>query len=205
MEQFATEEQQVEAIKRFWKENGMAIVVGAVVGLGGLWGWRYYNQSQIDSKEAASASYQQAMEQLAQGQDAQALALAKEQGDAGYTLLLTLQLAQQAVESNDLESAASQLKFAADSAPDANLQSIAKLRLARVQLALEDASAALSTVQSITGDAFSAQSEEIKGDAYVQQGDFDKARLAYGQALEANANNSLLKMKLDNLSVAADA
>ena len=40
MEQFATEEQQVEAIKRFWKEHGTAIIVGAALGLGGLWGWR---------------------------------------------------------------------------------------------------------------------------------------------------------------------
>ena len=43
MEQFATEEQQVEAIKRFWKEHGTAIIVGAALGLGGLWGWRYYS------------------------------------------------------------------------------------------------------------------------------------------------------------------
>ena len=38
MERFETEEQQVEAIKRFWKEHGTAIIVGAALGLGGLWG-----------------------------------------------------------------------------------------------------------------------------------------------------------------------
>ena len=54
VEQFATEEQQVEAIKRFWKENGVAIIIGAALGLSALWGWRYYSESQIIAKEAAS-------------------------------------------------------------------------------------------------------------------------------------------------------
>ena len=38
MEQYETEEQQVEAIKRFWKENGLSLVIGALLGLGGLLG-----------------------------------------------------------------------------------------------------------------------------------------------------------------------
>ena len=62
MEQFATEEQQVEAIKRFWKEHGTAIIVGAALGLGGLWGWRAYSEAQIETKEAASVAYQNAVE-----------------------------------------------------------------------------------------------------------------------------------------------
>ncbi len=62
MEQFATEEQQVEAIKRFWKEHGTAIIVGAALGLGGLWGWRAYSEAQIENKEAASVAYQNAVE-----------------------------------------------------------------------------------------------------------------------------------------------
>ena len=64
MEQFATEEQQVEAIKRFWKDNGTAIIIGAVLGLGGLWGWRYYSDSQLEAKAQASVEYQQAVETL---------------------------------------------------------------------------------------------------------------------------------------------
>ncbi|AGH45899.1 TPR-like domain-containing protein [Paraglaciecola psychrophila 170] len=57
MEQYETEEQQVEAIKRFWKENGLSLVIGALLGLGGLLGWRYYNDSQIEAKEQASFAF----------------------------------------------------------------------------------------------------------------------------------------------------
>ncbi len=62
MEIYSTEEQQAEAIKRFFRENGTTIVVGAVLGLGGLYGWKAYNQSQIDSAEAASEAFTQVVE-----------------------------------------------------------------------------------------------------------------------------------------------
>ena len=48
MEQFATEEQQVEAIKRFWKEHGTAIIVGAALGL--AFGPGAYSEAQIEKK-----------------------------------------------------------------------------------------------------------------------------------------------------------
>ena len=41
MDIYSTEEQQVDAIKQFWKDYGSSIIVGAVVGLGGLYGWNY--------------------------------------------------------------------------------------------------------------------------------------------------------------------
>ena len=41
IEGYETEEQQVEAIKKWWKANGNTLIIGAVVGLAGLWGWRF--------------------------------------------------------------------------------------------------------------------------------------------------------------------
>ncbi|MGL5038363.1 MAG: YfgM family protein, partial [Aeromonas sp.] len=57
MEVYTTEEQQVEVIKDWWKENGTAIIAGTVIGLVGLFGWRYYNQHQQESMEVASRAY----------------------------------------------------------------------------------------------------------------------------------------------------
>ena len=40
MEIYENEHDQVDAIKRFFVENGKALVVGVVLGIGALVGWR---------------------------------------------------------------------------------------------------------------------------------------------------------------------
>lgn len=205
MEQFATEEQQVEAIKRFWKENGMAIVIGAVVGLGGLWGWRYYNETTIVSQQAASDKYQQFSQQLSEDSSVEAAkAFVNANRDSGYSQLTAMQLAQKAVTDDNLEEAAKQLAFILEQGNEGGLVSLAALRLGRVQLAQQQLDKALATLGKIEGESYVAQVEELKGDIYVAQKQFDKARVAYGSALEKAANNNLLKMKLDNLSVTSN-
>ncbi len=206
MEQFATEEQQVEAIKRFWKEHGTAIIVGALLGLGGLWGWRYYSESQLEAREAASQGYQQAVEQLEQSNDpAQLDAFIEAHGDTGYATIGSLVAARSAVSAGDFDAAANHLNRVVSTADDAHLRTMGAIRLARVQMEMNQFDAALSTLSDIQGDAFAAQVAEVKGDIYVHQEDFESAREAYTLALEKNANNPVLRMKLDNLAVAAGA
>ncbi|WP_166425053.1 tetratricopeptide repeat protein [Paraglaciecola sp. 20A4] len=206
MEHYETEEQQVEAIKRFWKENGTAIIVGAVLGLGGLWGWRYYNDEQIASKEQASAAFEAQTASL-QAKDASfgdAKQYIDQNSDSGYALLMAFQLAQQAIDRKDLNEAEKQLSFAANNSDSEAVNGLANLRLARVQLALEQPEKALASIEKVTAIAFSAQQQEIKGDIYVKQEMFDKARSAYSAALAANSANNIVKMKLDNLALAAN-
>ncbi len=204
MEQFATEEQQVEAIKRFWKEHGTAIIVGAALGLGGLWGWRYYSEAQIESKEQASVAYQNAVESFGtDGSDAKVDAFINEHKDSGYASIASLLAAKQAADAGDLDAAASHLNTVVTFAENDELKALAATRLARVQIEMNQLDAALSTLSNITIDAFAAEVSELKGDVFQQQKKYDDARLAYSNALEKNANNPLLQMKLDNLSVAA--
>ncbi|QJR82043.1 tetratricopeptide repeat protein [Alteromonas pelagimontana] len=203
MEQFATEEQQVEAIKRFWKDHGTAIIVGAVIGLGALWGWRYYSQTQIEAQESASTQYQTAIEAVEQENGLSTIETFIKNNEAtGYAHIAGLVAAQQAVENGDLDTAASHLKTIMTSA-DSHIATIAGLRLARVQLELQQADAALSTLDKLDNDSFAAEINDVKGDIYVSQQKFDDARMAYTSALEKRSNDRLLQMKLDNLSVAA--
>lgn len=206
MEQFATEEQQVEAIKRFAKEYGIPILVGAVIGFGGLWGWRYYDAQQLSSQEAASAGYQKAVEAIVANTDdlSTATEFVNANPDSGYSLLTSLLLAKDAVERKDLDAAVKHLSFVATNSQDVAIQSIANLRLARVQTEQEAYDSALATLDKVTDEAFVAQVQEYKGDVFVKQALFDKARASYSAALEKNANNNMVKMKLDNLAVAAN-
>lgn len=204
MEQFATEEQQVEAIKQFWKEHGTSLILGAVLGLAGLFGWQYYSDSQKEAKEAASISYQSALETMVSDDNAGPISALIETGSAaGYTDLASLIAAKQAADKGELEVAASYLSKVAANGSDESLKQVAAVRLARVQLALAQHDKALASLDIAKDEAFVAQVEETKGDIFAAQGNFDKARMAYSTALEKNTNNRLLQMKLDNLAVTA--
>ena len=203
---YETEEQQVEAIKRFWKENGLSLVIGALLGLGGLLGWRYYNDSQIATKEQASFAYEKASEELVKGESgfSQAKTFIDSHSDTGYAMLMALEMAQQAIERKDLTEASKQLEFVASHAKLSAVQSVAQLRLARIQIEQGELELALSTADKVTDPAFKGQSQEVKGDVYLAQQLFDKARAAYSAALETNERDQVLKMKLDNLAIAAN-
>jgi len=206
MEQYETEEQQVEAIKRFWKENGLSLIIGALLGLGGLLGWRYYNDSQIEAKEQASFAYEKASEELIKGEASfgEAKSFIDSYSDTGYAILMALEMTQQAIERKDLVEAAKQLEFVVINAKLTAVQSIAQLRLARIQIEQGEFELALASADKVSDQAFKGQSQEIKGDVYLAQQLFDKARAAYSAALETNNRDQVLKMKLDNLAIAAN-
>ncbi|MET1219716.1 MAG: tetratricopeptide repeat protein [Glaciecola sp.] len=200
MEQFATEEQQVEAIKRFWKENGLAIVIGAILGLGALWGWRYYDESQIQAKESASESYQQLVTSLTaeSGPEVFTEFLETNSGTT-YSTLASLIAAQTAVNEGALASAAETLVTAARDAQDPTLTDLVNLRLARVYYGLEQYDDALSALANIETTAFTATVAATRGDVLVAKGDFAAATNAYQASLAAQADSNV-QMRLDDVA-----
>ena len=207
MEVYTTEEQQVEVIKSWWKENGTSVLAGTVIGLVGLFGWRYYNELQQTNQEAASQAYNAMTAQLAKGDDA-ALEQAKSfisahQGDA-YAELAALQLAAAAVKAGKLDLAAEQLTQVAANG-DESIKPIAALRLARVLKDQGEADEALAQLGKINNDAFKAQVAEVRGDVLLGQGKPEEARDAYQVAADAGGlqSSAELKLKMDDLALPA--
>ncbi|WP_199609144.1 YfgM family protein [Flocculibacter collagenilyticus] len=204
MEIYNSEEQQVEAIKRFWKENGNAIILGAAIGLAGIFGWRQYSAMQIEKAETASDGFAQVIEKSAGDADALADANAYIEKHKGtqYAVFAAFISAKEAVEANKLEDAITQLNFAAENAGNDSLKSIALTRLARVQAELGNFDAALSTIAKVNTTAFKARAAEIKGDILIKQGNVADARTAYQAAADAGGleGNVVLQQKIDNLA-----
>ncbi|PKF50868.1 YfgM family protein [Enterovibrio nigricans] len=199
MDVYTTEEQQVEAIKTWWRENGKAVVLGAVIGLGGLYGWRYYQAEQETSREQASDAYTQVVTALAAG-DAQAeekaLAFIKS-NDSAYATLLELQLAKSFVDAGELPKALEQLR-AVQASKDSTLKSIATVRIARIEAEQGNNDAALKELNAVADESWKAQVEELRGDILLSKNDVAEARSAYAASLAA-ATNPVVQMKLDNL------
>ncbi|NMP15960.1 tetratricopeptide repeat protein [Thalassotalea sp. HSM 43] len=206
MEAFQTEEQQVEAIKSFWQENGNSLIAGLVLGLGGFIGWNYYQDSQLESQYVASYEYQQTMESFASKEQdfrSNTQAFIDANSDKVYATFAAFALAQDAVQSEDYAEAEKQLNAALALTVSDDLTAIANLRLARVQIQQQQFDAALQTLATSFPESFKANVEETKGDAYLLQDDKEQARAAYQAAADAGGlqGNPTLQMKLDDLAV----
>ena len=206
MEIYSTEEQQVDAIKQFYKDYGLSIGIGVVVGLGGLYGWNYYSDMKIEKAEEASQAFQTLTTKSSDeaAMIAGVAEFSKNYEQEGYESLLDLIVAKTAVEAKDFPKAEEALKKVIAAKPGAGLDTIAMLRLARIQAEQGQVDTALTTLDQVTDKAFLAQREELKGDFFVRQGQADKAKTAYQAAMDNGGvvTSPALKIKLDNLNQA---
>ena len=67
MAEYLSDEEQVEALKRWWKENGTSIIAGLVIGLGGVFGWQAWGNYQDRTGKAASQSFNQMLNAVTLG------------------------------------------------------------------------------------------------------------------------------------------
>lgn len=199
MEAYQTEEQQIEAIKAFWRKNGNQIILGIVIGLGGIYGFRYFQEQQTVAAAEAAQAYADAAtpEQLQQ--------FTADYADSGYAAVAELQLAKTQVEAGELEAAAATLKQVAASASEIALQQLAKLRLARVQIALGQADQALQTLSGEWPTSLLGDVESVKAEAHLANGNVDVARDALQTALMhvPAQQAAVIQVRLDDLAVAA--
>ncbi|SEK73448.1 Putative negative regulator of RcsB-dependent stress response [Colwellia chukchiensis] len=204
-----TEEQQVEAIKKFWQDNGNAIIAGLVIGLGGFIGLNYYKDHKLQQELNASEAYQNMLEIA--GQDSATFtsageAFMAEHKASSYAMLTAMALAKTAAENQDWAQAQGYLTTAIAESVDDGMKAIATVRLARVQLQLAAYEQALATLATKLPASFDASVEEIKGDIYTKQGKTELARNAYQAAIDAATDgaNPALQMKLDDLAQAVN-
>lgn len=179
------------------------MLLGAAIGLVGMFGWRYYNEYHQGKMEAASAAYDLVIKDLDQNKDKAFPAVSEfvsnysgsAQGD-----LAALQLASAAVKAGKLDVAVTQLQTVADKG-NAAVKPIAAIRLARVLGEQGKFADAQKRLDSVTQKAYKAVVAEVRGDLYLQQGDKNKALAAYQDAVAAGGeqSSSELRSKLDDL------
>jgi len=200
------EQEQAESLKRWWKENGTVVIVGLVVGLAIVVGYRLWLDYTYGKAEAASAEYQQLMVEL----DQQTYDRVYDRGgriisqyeSTPYAQLASLAMAKAYVAQDDLAGAATQLRRVLQNADSEAMQHVARLRLARVLLSQGSTSEALSLIETVDGATFTSVYEELKGDIQLAQQQPALARTSYTKALAllgAGRDRSLLQMKLDNV------
>lgn len=203
MEGYVSDQEQVEALKRWWRNNGKSVILGVAMGVAIVGGGKWWLVQQESKAEFASDQYEQVLQAAENGDKDAAIrrggVLMEQHADSIYAALSALVLAKLKVDQSDLDGARFYFQWVVDHAASAPLKDVARLRLARVLLAKEDTTGALQAVGAVAMTNFAAPVQELKGDILLAMGKRVEARAAYQAALDAKGagvDQSRLQMKL---------
>jgi len=215
---YQSEDEQIEAVKKWFRDYGKALVTGILVAGLLVFGGYSWQQRQHQQQEVASVDYQnliETMRQLEIKSTPETLATAKHLADTlkkdfsstTYAQFAALFKAKLAVQNGDLGAAEEELRWVLDHKPTAEIKWLAQLRLARVLHAKGDSKNALALLDENAAGGYAAAVLQVKGDIANASGDVAGARSAYQKARELESkqvnpsNDPLLEMKLRDLSV----
>ena len=206
MDELLSEKEQIERMRSWWSEYGAYVVGGVVLGAAILFGFNYYQSSQVEAEVAASMLYDELTEQVVGGDleaaEATARELSEKHAGSSYAAQSHLAMARLYMDKNrDLDAAAS-LRGLLDMDGYEPFKAIARLRLARVLLYQDQPEEVLSLLEGHGTGAFAARYAEVRGDALVALGRFNEARSAYEAALMEQlpvVDQALVQLKLLDL------
>jgi len=211
---FSTEEEQIAALKKWWKDNGNSLLIGIGVALAIVFGWKAYQSSVVQNQTLASQMYNQLITaatqmSLDEAEEAQTVSylasdLKNKYSDSEYAIYAAMFIAKESVESNDLEKAKDELNWILANTDDSRIKHITNGRLARILSAEGQHDEALAILNTDDSD-FNASYLEIKGDIKQRTGDKAAAIEAYKSAFELVKGSPqaqpLLAVKLSNLGI----
>lgn len=206
VEVYKTEEEQVQAIKQWWKENYFSIIAGIVIGIAVLSGYNYWIKNKESQTQQASVIYSQILSSSNDKADNTEI-LKSDFSNTPYAALASLLLAKDYVNGDDGDKAVNELKWVVENNNDDAIQHVAQQRLARVYLSQDKIEAAETLLRGVKASGFSSAYNEIRGDINLAKKLPAQAKENYRIALSALAQGDkrfeLVKMKLDDLTQAS--
>ena len=207
MDDYLSDDEKLELIRNWWRENGTFVISGLVIGVLILVGWNRWQDYSEERAGQGSAVYEALLaataladrdEALLQGQKLQ-----DEFSDTPYASLGSLVLAKLHLDANEAEEAVAHLARAEQLSDDVELRHIARLRQARVRLYQQQYDAALALLETPEAGQFAPYYHEVRGDVLLAQGDPQGAREAYSEAIDSTTgvvgDTQLLRLKLNDL------
>jgi len=190
---YNSEDEQIEALKRWWADNRGGVISGVVLAVAitvGWQGWQSHTEKQL---RGASDRYQVLIDMMMgeSGQPTSMAAVAAEASDlkaaypkSAYAGFAALHLARIAVERSDLDGAEAELRWILTSKSEPDLKQVAEIRLARVLAAKGEYTAALKILERLPAQPYGVVSAMARGDILLMQGDRERGQDAYRQALD---------------------
>ncbi|HMK85423.1 MAG TPA: tetratricopeptide repeat protein [Steroidobacteraceae bacterium] len=209
-EEYLTDDEQLEEVKRLAGEYGPWIIGAVALGLAFVAGYRYYHHHIDERAMKAAAQFHDLTSAVSQNDPARALliadALIKNYAGSPYADQAQLMIARLSLDQGQDENAIAPLTEVIEHSKDSELKHIARLRLARVQVDQGKPDEALKTLSDSPG-AFAARYHEVRGDALFAKKDLrgaaDEYRAALAEAAAGSMDGALVALKIADLGLPA--
>ena len=188
-----TDEETVELIREWLQQYGLTIIIGLVIGLGAIGGYRYWQNSQETQSANESTQLDTLLQALEKNDLKAAVApydsLLKAGGD--ISALASLNMAAAYQKAGQKEEALTALKLAAAS-PDKLVAQSALWQQAQYQIDNNEYDAALQTVDGLKDSAYAAQAAALQGIILEKQNRLPEAlqALQHSQELAPSATTA---------------
>jgi predicted negative regulator of RcsB-dependent stress response len=206
-EDFLTDDEQLEHVKRLFVEYAPWIVGGLILGAGILYGYRYYisHQNSRDLQASAQFSAMAAALQVNDPKKSRQIAegLIKDFPDSPYADQAQLTIARIDVDGGQGADAVAHLTQVLSNSKDTELKQIARLRLARVLIDQGKPDDAIKLLAQGTPGSFAGRYHAVRGDALYVKKDVPGAIAEYNAALSSHdggADGALLELKIADLA-----
>ena len=209
-----SEKEQIDAIRAWWSENGNFVIGGVVVGVAIIVGWNTWQGNIASQEVAASTYYEDIMTAAARGNldaaETAAGALFAEHGGSDYAGLSRLAMARIYMDNGRDQDAVDVLQPLASDPAGGEQSHIARLRLGRVLLYQGKSDEVIALVNEQPESGFSAEFNELLGDAYEASGQYAEAEAAYVAALNDNPvaptiDVEFIQLKINDLPIPGEA
>ncbi len=205
-----SDEEQLEVLKNWWKENGQSIFIAIVLAFLGIFGFQAWNGKIKSSGENASIVYEKLLDidrkEVEKKDDTVfefGRILKAEYGDSIYAVLGSLIVAKKYIAANELEMGIDELRWALVQDHGDSMEDLIKIRLARALASSNKADEAFLTLENHEPQvAHRSIFEETRGDIFLAAGNLVSAREAYQKAIANKRDDqslALLELKLADI------
>ena len=183
------EQEQLDDLKAFWKQYGNLITWVITACLLAYAGWNAWGWYQRDQATKASAMFDELDKAAVAGEADKVGRIFNDLKDRyGRTVFAEqggLLAARVQFDKGQADAAKASLAWVADTASEDGYRSVARLRLAGLQLDAKQYDAALKTLDADSAKPFAALVADRRGDVLLAQGKTAEARSAYQAAWKA--------------------
>lgn len=204
------EQEQLDALKAFWKQYGNLLTWVVTLALAAFAAWNGWNWYQRDQALKASVMYDEVDRSVQQGDVDKAGRLFAELRDrysrTAFVPQAALSLARLQVDKGKTDDARSTLNWVSQNAREDEYRTVALIRLAGLHLDAKAYDEALKALEAAKAPSFEALVADRRGDVLLAQGKRAEAVVAYQAAWkglpETVEYRRLVEAKLTSLAAA---